>query len=161
MIIQTVFLLGFQGMSVSRETVLLTWQPDMLWRVLFIRDWRFLALILRCWPLCVQRSWGKRNGNNVQRTNDIRFIPKWMIPFHLVVIVAVKKLYYANCTLVTHFLLIFICWQARNHLVMKYVLLSTCSQVVEIYWSGEFLFFFIESLKVLCVCVFWTTLFSV
>ena len=38
------FLLGILGMMVSVETLLLTWQANMLWSPL-IRDWRFLSLI--------------------------------------------------------------------------------------------------------------------
>ena len=30
------------------ETVLLTWQLNVLWRSLSVRDWWFLTLVLRC-----------------------------------------------------------------------------------------------------------------
>ena len=48
MIRKTLFLFWFQGMLVSGETQLLTWQPDMFWKSPLIRDWRFLTLIFRC-----------------------------------------------------------------------------------------------------------------
>ena len=51
----------------------------------------------------MQRNCGKRNGKDIQRISCIRFNPKWIIPFRLMVDVAVRKLCYADCLLVTLF----------------------------------------------------------
>ena len=45
----------------------------------------------------------KRNEKDIQRTSCVRFNPKWIILFRLMVDVAVRKLYYADCVLVTQF----------------------------------------------------------
>ena len=44
---------------------------------------------------------GKRNGKDIQRISCLRFNPRWMIPFCLMVDIAVRKLFYADCILVT------------------------------------------------------------
>ena len=50
-----------------------------------------------------------------------------MIPFRLMVDVAMRKLYYADCILVTHFKLILVYWKVKNRLyaflVMNYLYL--------------------------------------
>ena len=96
-----IVLLGFQGMLASGEIVLLTWQLSVLWKSLSIRDWRFLTLILRCWPICMQRSCGRQNEKDIQRISCTRVNHKWMIPFCVMVNVAVRNPYYADCILVT------------------------------------------------------------
>ena len=40
---------------------------------------------------------------DIQRISCTRFNPKWMIPFRLMVEVAVRKLHYADCILITRF----------------------------------------------------------
>ena len=90
----------------SRETVLLTWQLSVLPRSLLIRNWQFLTLILRCWPICIQRTCSKQNRKDIQIINCIRWNLMWMIPFRLIVDVAMRKVCSANCILLTHFWLI-------------------------------------------------------
>ena len=107
MIIKTLYLLGFQGMLASGETVLFTWQLNMLRRSLSIREGRFLTLILDA-DQYVHKEAVAYGMGKMSRECFIRFSPKWMIPFRLMVDVAVRKLYYADCILVTHFKLIFI-----------------------------------------------------
>ena len=48
----------------------------------------------------------RQNGKDIQRANYIRFNLKWMIPFLLTVSVAVKRLYWSHCIMVTYFSLI-------------------------------------------------------
>ena len=91
------------GHVASGERMLLTWQLNVLRRSLSIREWRFLTLILWCRPICIQRSCGKLNEKDIQRISYIRFNPKWIIPFRLMIDVATRKLYYADCILFTLF----------------------------------------------------------
>ena len=51
---------------------------------------------------------GKLSGKDIQRISCIRLNPKWMIPLRRIVDVTVRKPYYADCILVTHFKLSFI-----------------------------------------------------
>ena len=71
---------------------------------------------------------------DIQEVSYIRFNPKWMIPFRLMVDVDMRKQYYADYILVTLFKLIFIFRKVRNRLsaspVISYVLLNICSQGV-------------------------------
>ena len=71
----------------------------------------------------------------IERISYIRFSnPKWMISFHLMVDVAVRKQYYVDYILVTLFRLIFIYWKVRSrryaYPVISCVLLNACSQCV-------------------------------
>ena len=36
--------------------------------------------MLRRWSTCVQRSYSKGNGKDIQKTSDMRFSPKWLTP---------------------------------------------------------------------------------
>ena len=57
----------------------------------------------------MQRSCGKRNGKDIQRISCIRFNPNWMIPFRLMVVVAVRKVLcrlHIGHTFSTHFYLL-------------------------------------------------------
>ena len=51
--------------------------------------------------ICIQRSCGKRNGKDIQRISCLRFNSRWMIPFRLMVDVAVRKVFCVDCILVT------------------------------------------------------------
>ena len=45
----------------------------------------------------------RSNGKDIQRINCIRFNPKWTIPLRLMVDAVVRKLYYADFIMLTHF----------------------------------------------------------
>ena len=125
----------------------------MLWKSPSIEEWRFLTLILRCWPMWMWRSYGKRNRKHIQKISYIRFNPKWMTPFRLMVDVDVRKQYYADYILVTLFKLIFYLLKGEeppvcipcDRLCSIEHLLTGCVDLIE--WRRHF--FKTESLSVL------------
>ena len=100
--------IAFQDMLVSEKTVLLTWQLNMLWKSFFNKTLAFPHSHFKVLTNVYAKKLCQTELERYPENNLHKILPKVDDPLRLMVNVAVKNVYYADCILVTHFNLFYL-----------------------------------------------------